>query len=227
MRALIIGNTDGIGLGLTRRLLASNHRVVGISRRASSVTTSSYQHFVCDVTSAEYPSLLRDLSAEHLDVCVYCAGIGERFDLAHLEADRMTFRVNLLGLAETVAVVLPAMARAGRGQLVGLSSIGDELLSGEAPGYSASKAGVSSYLAGLALAMERYGVTVSNVRLGLVNTKMAKAPGQPMMIEVERAVDVIMEVLASKRARITHPWRADWLVRAFRWLTLLRFAMRR
>ena len=44
-----------------------------------------------------------------------------------------------------------------------------------APSYSASKAGLSSWLGGLALALRPRGVHVTNVRLGFVDTKMAKA----------------------------------------------------
>jgi short-subunit dehydrogenase len=226
MKALVIGNSDGIGLALTRRLLAAGHHVVGISRRASPLRDERYRHVTCDVTSAEYLPQLREVTTDGLALCVYCAGVGEAFALEKIQDDASVMRVNLLGLVETAGVVLPAMVKAGAGQLVGLSSIADESLSREAPSYAASKAGMSSYLAGLALAMRPHGVRVSNVRLGFVNTKMAKSPVRPLMIEVEQAVDVVMRVIASRRARITHPWRMDWVVRALRWITLARLALR-
>jgi NADP-dependent 3-hydroxy acid dehydrogenase YdfG len=49
---------------------------------------------------------------------------------------------------ETAGVLLPAMLHTTAGQLVALSSIADESLSSEASSYAASKAGMSSYLAG-------------------------------------------------------------------------------
>jgi hypothetical protein len=95
---------------------------------------------------------------------------------------------------------------------VALSSIGDEVPSPYAPSYAASKAGLSSYLAGLALALRPRGVRVTNVRLGFVDTKMAKAPVKPMMIPVGCAVEVVMRGLERRPARVTYPWRMAALV---------------
>ena len=160
-RALIVGNTDGIGLALTRRLLGSGWTVVGLSRRASALETPGYHHGVADVSAVEYRPGLQKLQASQgpFDVCVYCAGVGEFLDLDNLAGETHIFRVNLIGAVETAAVVLPPMIAAGRGHFIGLSSIGDGV-STEAPSYAASKAGLSSYLEGLALALRPRGVRV-------------------------------------------------------------------
>jgi NAD(P)-dependent dehydrogenase (short-subunit alcohol dehydrogenase family) len=101
--------------------------------------------------------------------------------------DATTVRVNFEAMVSCAAVVIPAMVRAREGHFVGLSSIGDGV-SSDAPAYAASKAGVSSYLAGLALALRPMGVFVTNVRFGFVDTKMAKSPVKPWMISVDQAV---------------------------------------
>lgn len=225
MHALVIGNTDGIGLALTRRLLRDGHDVRGVSRRASPLTHTAYGHTVCDVTSPQYADELRTLitTMPSLDVCVYCVGIGDVLDLSDLRAESLVFRTNLLGLVETTSAVLPTMLAAGRGHFVGLSSIADELISAAAPSYAASKAGVSSYLAGLALAMHTRGVRISNVRLGFVDTKMAKSAAQPRkMMSVESAVDVLLLCLEKQPARLTRPRRVGLLMRVMRWLALRR-----
>jgi NAD(P)-dependent dehydrogenase (short-subunit alcohol dehydrogenase family) len=49
-------------------------------------------------------------------------------------------------------------------------------VSREAPGYGASKAGMTMYLRGLALALRPHGVDVTTVRFGFVDTKMASHP---------------------------------------------------
>jgi NAD(P)-dependent dehydrogenase (short-subunit alcohol dehydrogenase family) len=224
--ALVIGNSDGIGLALTQRLLSADFRVVGVSRRGASLEHARYRHAICDVNDPAYADTLRQLVREQgpFSVCVYCAGIGTTIDFADLAGESLVFRTNLLGLVETTSVLLPSMLAAGRGHFVGLSSIGDRALSAETPSYAASKAGMSSYLAGLALALRPRGIAVSNVRLGFVDTKMAKSPVRPLMITVERAVDVLMRCLADKPARLTHPWAMDVLVRALRCLALLKLA---
>jgi short-subunit dehydrogenase len=223
-RALIIGNSDGIGLALTKRLLAQGWIVTGVSRRESSLEAPEYDHTVLDVSAPRYPDRLRELQDRRgpFDVCVYCAGIGELLDVSDLSGEGHVFRVNLVGAVETASIVIPSMIAASRGHFVGLSSIGDEVLSADAPSYAASKAGLSSYLGGLALAVRPRGVRVSNVRFGFVDTKMAKSPVKPMMISVERAVDVLMRCLARRPARVTYPWTMAILVRAIRWIGLVK-----
>ncbi|NOY58853.1 MAG: SDR family NAD(P)-dependent oxidoreductase [Calditrichaeota bacterium] len=88
---------------------------------------------------------------EPIDLCVYCAGIGEVLDFNDMEKEVKTVEVNLLGMIKTVSCVIPLMVIRGRGHFIGISSVADELLSPEAPGYSASKAGFSNYLEGALL----------------------------------------------------------------------------
>jgi NAD(P)-dependent dehydrogenase (short-subunit alcohol dehydrogenase family) len=178
-----------------------------VSRRASPLEgASGYTHAVADVAAPDYPLALRELlsSGGPFDVCVYCAGVGELWDERNLADDARVFRVNLVGAVETATVVLPPMMAAGRGHFVGLSSIGDGV-SSAAPSYAASKAGLSSYLEGLALALRPRGVRVTNLRFGFVDTKMAKARTRPFMITAERAAAVVSRCLRRRPARYSYP----------------------
>ncbi|MFL5307677.1 MAG: SDR family NAD(P)-dependent oxidoreductase [Polyangia bacterium] len=224
-RTLIVGNSDGIGLALTRRLLAAGYEVTGVSRRPSPLgAIDGYAHVVADVAAADYRNVLRALAAQRgpFGLCVYCAGIGERLDVQDLSRDVDVFQVNLLGAVETLGAVIPAMVTAGAGQVVVLSSLADEVLSPTVPSYAASKAGLSSYLGGLALALSARGVAITNVRFGFVDTKLARAPQRPFMIPVERAVDVIVKALKTRRARVTYPLRMAVVVKVLRATALLR-----
>jgi NAD(P)-dependent dehydrogenase (short-subunit alcohol dehydrogenase family) len=211
-RALLVGNTDGIGLAVTRRLLAEGWTIAGLSRRASPLVDARYRHTVADVGAIDYRARLGELLASEppFDVCIYCAGIGDLFDPDHLAGDADVVRVNLVGAVETAAAILPSMLGARRGHFVALSSIGDGI-SPEAPSYAASKAGLSSYLGGLALALRPHGVWITNVRLGFVDTKMAKARVRPFMIGADEAAAVVVRALGRRPARLTHPWRTAFL----------------
>ena len=46
--ALLIGNSDGIGLAATKRLLGSGWEIIGISRSESKLSNPSYRHIVCE-----------------------------------------------------------------------------------------------------------------------------------------------------------------------------------
>ncbi len=154
-----------------------------------------------------------------VDLCVYAAGVGEPVDLADLDPQTRTFEVNLMGAVRTAAVVVPKMLAAGDGHLIGISSLADRLVSGEAPGYAGSKAGLSSYLMGLAAALRRHGVHVTTVRFGFVDTKMAKGTFRPLMIPVDRAVEVLAHCVRNRPVRVSRPRRLALLTAALAPLT--------
>ncbi|MGW0502664.1 SDR family NAD(P)-dependent oxidoreductase [Micromonospora sp. NPDC003241] len=211
--AVVIGNSDGIGLAFTRRLLADGWRVAGVSRRDNGIGVPTYAHHTVDVTAPDYPEVLAKAIDEldGVDLCVYAAGIGEPVDLADLEAQTRTLEVNLIGAARTVATVVPRMVAAGDGHLIGLSSMADRMVSGDAPGYTGSKAGLSSYLMGLSAALRGQGVSVTTVRFGFVDTKMAKGPVRPLMMTVDRAVDVLVRCVRNRPVLVSRPRRAALL----------------
>jgi NAD(P)-dependent dehydrogenase (short-subunit alcohol dehydrogenase family) len=223
-RAVVIGNSDGIGLALTRRLLADGWSVAGLSRSDVDAEDDRYAHQVVDVTSAGFRAALAGCldRLEGVDLCVYAAGIGELLDVSDLGPQTSTLEVNLLGAARTVEVVAPRMTAAGRGHIIGVSSLADALPSGDAPAYSASKAGLSTYLRGLALALRPHGVAVTTVRLGFVDTKMAKSPTTPLKMSPQQATDVILRAVRTRQAVITRPRRMAWAVRAVAAVTTLR-----
>lgn len=223
LRALMIGGSDGIGLATTRRLLEEGWTVVGISRSASPIDAPAFTQVLADVAAPEFRERLVAVVAANapFDVCLYCAGIGDRVDLANLEAETRVFAVNLMGAVVASEVILPRMIERGSGHLLVLSSLADSLTSGETPGYNASKAGMSSYFEGLALTLRaRHSpIAITNVRFGFVDTKMAKSSVRPFMVSAERAADVILRALRHRPIRVTHPWPMAALVWALRWVT--------
>ena len=60
-QAILIGNSDGIGLALTRKFLKKGWEVVGISRSKSSMEDPSYEHIVAEVQKDEYDEKLNSL----------------------------------------------------------------------------------------------------------------------------------------------------------------------
>ncbi|GGM44390.1 hypothetical protein GCM10011608_31410 [Micromonospora sonchi] len=214
--AVVVGNSDGIGLAFTRRLLADGWRVAGLSRRENGINVPTYAHHVVDVTAPDYPEVLGKAvdALGRVNLCVYAAGIGEPIDLADLNAQAHTFEVNLLGAVRTVATVVPSMVAAGEGHFIGLSSLADRLVSAEAPGYAGSKAGLSSYLMGLSTALRGQGVSVTTVRFGFVDTKMAKGPVRPLMIPVDRAVEILARCVRTRPVLISRPRRLALLTAA-------------
>ena len=204
--ALFIGNSDGIGLAATRRLLNEEWHITGISRSESPIQDQNYTHHPFDVSDSRYTDFLKKyINGQTVDLCIYFAGIGELLNPADMKEEISTFEVNLLGMVKTLSVVIPTMIQKKNGHFIGISSMADELLSAEAPSYHASKSGFSNYLEGLAMALKSSGVSVTNVRFGFVDTKMAKGDVKPFMISVEKAVDHLETCIQKRPRRFSAP----------------------
>lgn len=218
-KALVIGNSDGIGLAVTRELLKRGWKVFGLSRSPSPIDHLSYIHSVMDVRDKEYPLRLRSIleAEESVELVIYFVGIGEPLDFSRMEKESEVIDVNFLGMIKTTSVVIPFMLKHGTGHFIGLSSLADELISPENPSYNASKAGISNYLEGMALALRSKGIYVTNVRFGFVDTKMARADSKPFMMSVDRAVDHLITCIEEKPVRYSAPWMMVPLVRALNW----------
>lgn len=205
-RALLIGNSDGIGLKTTHILLGKGYKVFGLSKSPLIVDSVDYKHFIQDVAAENYKSLLQEiLSSEQIDLCIYFAGIGVGIDLNKLELETNVFQVNLMSAVLTTEVVLRDMLKRNRGHFIGLSSVMDVMITSGAPSYSASKAGISMYWEGLSLALADKNVNVSNVRFGFVDTKMADAPYKPFLLTPQQAAEFIFGVVENPRIRATKP----------------------
>jgi NAD(P)-dependent dehydrogenase (short-subunit alcohol dehydrogenase family) len=214
--ALVIGASSGIGEALARRLAGGGWTVVGFARRASPIEAERYHHVVADVRSPSYREALTAAldRLDSLDVCVYAAGIGHELELPAFDREADVFATNLLGAVITAELVVPRMIAKRAGHFIGLSSQADHLISPHTPSYSASKAGMSAYLEGLALACKPHGVAVTNVRFGFVDTAMSRGT-RPFLISAERAAALVERCMARRPIRYTFPWRMVPLVWLF------------
>jgi NAD(P)-dependent dehydrogenase (short-subunit alcohol dehydrogenase family) len=131
---LVVGNSDGIGLELTRRLLERGYRVLGVSRRKSPLSHEAYRHVTVDVTSDNYVSTLDELlrTENSLVAVYYCAAISARTELDDLSAERRVFDVNLMGAVRTAERLLPVLSARGGGRFIVLSSQADGIVNHEA-----------------------------------------------------------------------------------------------
>ncbi len=227
--ALIIGNSDGIGLAVTNQLLQQNWRVIGFSRSESHIKHPFYSHFVGDVQNLALFNKFQDVihNEDLIDLCLYCVGIGEFLDLDSLRQEETVINVNLTCMVKFITAVIPRMIKQGQGHIIGLSSMADKMISSHAPSYSASKAGFSNYLEGLAFALKPKGVHVTNVRFGFVDTKMAKGDTKPFLMSTGRAAQHIFYCIDKKPIRHTAPKALIPIVKIISWLSEIRILFNR
>jgi hypothetical protein len=70
-------------------------------------------------------------------------------------------------------------------------------------------------------------VAVSNLRLGFVDTKMARASVRPFMYTLDQAVDVVESALRKRPLRLTRPLSIAPLVRLLAWISRWRVLLAR
>lgn len=158
---------------------------------------ADHHHIIIDVTSDAFrPTLATLLDQEPgIRTVIHCAGVGSGFDPDDFSGELRCFRTNLHSVVELCAEVMPRWRSAGGGHLVVLSSLADGFVAPGSPSYVASKIALSRYLRGLGLRLRRDGISVTNVRFGFVDTKMAKARWKPLQWTTERAARTVLQVL--------------------------------
>jgi short-subunit dehydrogenase len=148
-----------------------------------------------------------------IDVLVACAGVGRLSNVLDLDLDgfRQMLEVNVLGVARSIEAVLPGMFARGRGHIVGISSVAGYRGMPWMPGYSASKAALTTYLEAIRPALKRRGVRVTTVYPGFVRTGMTvETPFRhPVaMLEPEQAAEHLVRAVVRRPRDYVFPLSA-------------------
>jgi len=148
-----------------------------------------------------------------IEVLVACAGVGGLSNALNLDIDgfRDMLEINVLGVARSIEAVLPGMFARGSGHLVGISSVAGYRGLPWMPGYSASKAALTTYLEGLRPALKRRGVTITTVYPGFVRTAITE--GTPFrkpikMLEPEQAASALVRAIVRRPRDFAFPFGA-------------------
>jgi short-subunit dehydrogenase len=214
-RCWVVGASSGIGAALATELVSRGAHVAVSARRADrleEVARGAMLAVPCDVTDPGGMMRAANAVRERLgepDLVVWSVGTWQRFDALHW--DRGTFarhvEVNLLGLNNLLAAVLPPMVRSRSGHLVGIASVaGYRGLAGAEP-YGATKAAQLHLLESLRASLSRHGVRVTTVSPGFVRTEMTKGNTFPMpfLIEPDAAARAIADGLERGDHEVVFP----------------------
>ncbi len=183
---LVTGAASGIGAAAVNRLGAAGARVVAADQRAPDEDSEkragrkgvlSVQCDVRNFADVESAVALCLSTYGRIDFVVASAGIADTSSMADGDPERWraVVETNVLGVFHAVRAVLPAMQRARRGHIVLIASLsGRESYVGE-PVYIASKWAIVGLGNSLRKEAMRYGVKVTLIEPGLVDTPMARA----------------------------------------------------
>jgi len=182
--ALVTGASHGLGLAISRALAADGAKVACLARsgaaldaavtalRASGAEALAVAADVTDAAQVDRAVASAIAAWGRLDVLVLNAGTWAGANV-HETTDAqwdMLLNLNLKGAFLTLRASLPTMIAAGRGTIVGISSIGGLVGSAGSAAYAASKWGLRGLLESTALEVKKHRIRVSIVHPHNINS---------------------------------------------------------
>jgi len=184
---VVTGVSRGLGLAISRRLLAEGFKVIGLSRSLSAEyqtlidgtpKQASFRAF--DVTNlAQVGDLTREIKCDHGTIfgLVNNAGIGLDGILATMHESKIesVIRTNLLAPILLTKYISRTMLDQGEGRIINISSIIASTGFYGLSVYAASKAGLEGFTRSLSRELGKMKITVNCVAPGYMDTEMTGA----------------------------------------------------
>jgi NAD(P)-dependent dehydrogenase (short-subunit alcohol dehydrogenase family) len=151
-----------------------------------------------------------------IDMLIACAGIGRETSAFNFRAEDVAahIQVNLIGVSNSIAAVLPGMLARKHGHIVALSSLASYRGLPRLIGYSASKAGLNALMQGLRLELRGTGLHFTTMCPGYIRTPMtAPLENPPYLMELEYAVPRMMKAIRHKELHCAFPAQTVWPLR--------------
>ena len=178
---LLTGASSGIGEATARRLVQGGHHLVIGARRIERLQAlrdelGNIDCLAIDVTQAEDLAKMAQFALQQhgrIDVLINNAGVMPLSPLAALKVEewRQTIDVNVHGVLNGIAAVLPTMQQQRAGQIINVASIGAHAVFPLSAVYCASKFAVRAISDGLRQESDYIRVTV--VSPGVVASELA------------------------------------------------------
>lgn len=202
----ITGSSRGLGLALSKAVLAAGHRVVATARRPEQLRelVEQYGERVLPVTlDVTDPAAARAAVAKataafgRIDVVVNNAGYGNVASIEDVsEADfREQFETNFFGVMHVTRAVLPVLRAQRDGHILQIASIGGRTSSPGLAAYQSAKWAVEGFSEVLAKEVAPLGIRVTIVEPGGFRTDWAGSSMRvdPVSEAYQPTVGVFME----------------------------------
>lgn len=226
-RAIIVGASSGIGRELAIVLSQAGWSVGLMARRQEELDETARRMTspgivtvadIADVESAQARFIELAARLGGVELVVLSSGVGFLNPELNWSEEQATIAVNVTGCAALAGAAFREFERAGRGHLVGISSIAALRGGSAAPAYGASKAFLSNYLEALRCRAIKKGlpIAVTDIQPGFVDTAMAKGEGKFWVASPQVAARQIYSAILRRRrhAYVTRRWRLmAWLIR--------------
>lgn len=186
MVAVVTGGSRGIGRAIAEELLKKGFTVIVTARSKSSETTELENQYPdkllfvpCDISlpdSRHNLALFVEENFGSLDLLVNNAGVApkERKDILEITPEDFDYLmdINLKGTFFLTQELAPLLIRNEKSRIVNISSMSAYTASVNRGEYCISKAGISMITKLFAARLAEYGVSVIEIRPGIIETDM-------------------------------------------------------
>ena len=229
---LITGASSGIGRALAVELGKRGARLGLTARRAEELLRVAEEVGRAGGEALVLPADVRDpvalkQAAERVrerwgrvDVLIANAGMSTTTAGTRLDAGEAgdVISINVIGVVNSVAAVLPAMLERGAGHLVAISSLASYRGLPKSGAYSASKAAVSTFFESLRVDLRRSRIDVTVIHPGFIRTPMTanRKKKLPFLLEPDDAACRIIRAVERRARTYAFPWQLASLVRVIK-----------
>lgn len=229
--AWVTGASTGIGRALALRLVRDGWVVAATARSADKLEALSAEAAGAivpvpgDVTADGTPRAMVTRIEEEVGpiaLLIVCAG-GNEPDRAvglDLDAFRRVVELNLIASVACAAAAADRMAPRRRGQIALVSSLAGYRGLPGAIAYGGTKAALHNIAEAMAFDLGPAGIGIQVINPGFVRTPLTERNRFPMpfLVEAERAADIIVRGLGSRRFEIAFPLPFVLILKALRLL---------
>lgn len=216
-RAIIVGASSGMGLEVTKLLLAEGYALGVAARREDRLLAIKQEApdrvevAAIDVTAEDAAARLRGLIDRlgGMDLYFHASGIGKQNRTLTEDIELSTVNTNGMGFARMIGEAYRYFVERGEGHIVAITSIAGTKGLGPAPSYSATKAFQNNYLQALEQQANARNLKIrfTDIRPGFVDTDLLKGDFHyPMMLKPESVARDIVKAIHGKR----HIKVIDW-----------------
>ncbi|MDN7136359.1 SDR family oxidoreductase [Pseudidiomarina terrestris] len=181
----LTGASSGIGLAMAQQLAEAGAHLILTSRRAEvleQVRTAlahpdRHRVLALDLSQPEAAAseAQQQLGDQVINVLINNAGISQRSLI--LETDMQVYRqlmeIDYFGVVALTKLVLPRMVERRSGHIVTVSSVAGKVGTKLRSGYNGAKFGVIGFMDSLRAETAEYGLSVTSILPGFINTQVA------------------------------------------------------
>ncbi|MGJ8527190.1 SDR family NAD(P)-dependent oxidoreductase [Maritalea sp.] len=223
----ITGASSGIGYALAERMAKSGDKVAISARSKDKLAelvnkASNIDAFPLDVTRQEDvgETIGAIEQSGPIDLAVLNAGAWSLMDAVDMDVKkvRQGVEVNYMGVIYALRKLLPLMKARGQGHIAIVASVAGYRGLPRSVAYGPTKAALINLAETLKPELEQYGITVSVINPGFVDTDMTRDNPFPMpdLITPDKAAIEIEKGLNAGRFEIRFPWRFTTMMKLMR-----------